>query len=717
MADLNALLKDEPIPEASKTSKLDSIIASDDTPEPAKEATPLHWSERFKQNFQDANLGMAQLQRNVLPEFANKAVHAAQDFLTPREPAKNEAEANSDKFVSTDQFNKNVAQREADYQQKKKDAGMQTAELAHPSTWDVAGITGALANPINWTGPKGEAASALGRVALAARNGAIVSLWQPTAEGGDYWSQKLQQAKVGAVAGGLFGGAAEALAPALKFGAGKIRQMFGSKDSAGAASKVVEDTLNKAGIDQSQVPQDFKNAITDEVERSAKQGNAVDPQAIVRRTRAASVGLKLSDGSALQDPVLYAKEQKLRAVSKGDEISLLDKANQTAAINKLGEWGAGGVPGIPRAPNSYQTAENVIAAARAKDDALTSQINSAYKAVRESDGTSAKINRNVFYKNAMDQLQANKPALLDMQKAAPEVLQVMEEIKSGAMPLTVEQMTSLDKWLGRKAFSQAHGDISHSINIVRNALNDAPILSNLGQEAASAYQFAKGLARDRFRLLDKDDPHYIPAFKAAVEGADPDKFFQKYIHGNSTDASVKNVDKLLQFMPEMRDPIARTTMRNIQEHVVNGPIESGTFSESKLGSIMDDPAAVAKLEKIVGPNRTQELLNLRAAAADAFRAPRGTDVPSYKTGKSLAGLSEMAGNAADYVLPGKVVMAAKVIKGAIANKEEAEAGAKATQGVRVSKETKKAPKLLGQVQRGATPLAALAVGANQEGEQ
>lgn len=712
MADLAALLKDEPIPQASTSSKLQGIIDADETPAPANAAPKkeLHWTERFKQNFNDATIGVDQLRHNLLPDAVNRVVDkGAQAVVRTAVFGGRAPKEVMDRYEprTSDQYNKDVEARETDYQQKKTDAGMPKAELGSPSTWDVAGITGALANPINWAGPKSEAASALGRVATASRNGALVSLWQPVSEAGDYWSNKFSQVKMGAIAGGAFAGAAEALSPALKYATSAIRAKFGKGvDVNGAASQVVDDAIQKTGIKPEEVPAEFKTALTDEVARGVKKGEAPDMDAAVRQTRAASVGMKLTEGAAKQDPNLYAAEQKLRGVAKGNEITMLDRANQTAAVTRLSEWGAGGIEGMPRAPDTYRTAQGLIELAKQKDDALTSQINQAYAAVRNSQGQSAKVDHIAFSDNAMTALKADKPAFYDLQKSAPEVLKVIDEIGEGKIPFTVEQLTSLDKWLGKKSFSQASGDISHSINLVRQALNDAPIADSVGQEAAQAYQLAKGMARDRFQLLDKDSPHFIPAYKAAVEGEAPDKFFAKYV----TRGNVRDVDKMLQFMPEAKEHVGRALMRDVQEHVVNGPMENGTFSESKLGSLLDDPANVARYEVIFGQNRTQQLLNLRAATADAFRPPRGTDVPSYKTGKSLAGLQEMAGTAADYVLPGKVRAAIGVVNDVKDKVKEGGAARKATEKLSVTTPPKKAPpKLLPKIESAAAvPLSILA---------
>jgi hypothetical protein len=140
---------------------------------------------------------------------------------------------------------------------------------------------------------------------------------------------------------------------------------------------------------------------------------------------------------------------------------------------------------------------------------------------------------------------------------------------------------------------------------------------------------------------------------------------------------------------------------------------SGAFSLNSFAGHMDEPANNARLKLIVGDDTTQKLINLRHAAQDALAPPMGTDVTSYKTGKSLAGLQE-SGNFLKSFLPHKAQVVMHVADKVKQSAREAGAADAAVGGVPISKmatrgmATKTQNSLGAFEQRGAAPLSVFA---------
>lgn len=720
-------------------------------------------SASFAHNFMDAFHGAGELMQHVLPDRAmNAARQAAASVVGSIPGVSPDTVEDIRRPVSTAEYDAMERQRNADYAAQQ--SGREPVKITDPRTWNYPAIAGTLSNPMNWLAPEGKAASVLGRIGLAARNGALVSLWQPTeGDSTNFTQNKLSQIGTGAATGGLFAAGAEALAPALS----KAAKWFGKDVSPQQATQAVDQIIQRAGTDPASVPQEFKAALSEQVQQHAKTNTPIDPDVVVRQTRAASLGMKLTEGQALQDPIRFAEEQKLRAVKAGSEITQLEARNQQAAIDRLSDWGAGGTNGNPRAPDYFSAGTSIQSQLKAKNEAMENAISNAYDNVRNSSGQAAGVDGKAFVDLVKGRLDIPEESYA-FDSLPSGIQKIIGQIENGKLQLDVGRIQALDKAWGRMQRGTDDGSAQFAIGQARKALFDAPIKDQLSSStpapqnlvtqleaeakrlglfesenptpaqmqmenawmqkynaaksaaksgdispalaasapaasnaedanaSMSAYRLAKSLAKQRFSLLEN-----VPAFDHAANDGDPAKFFEKYIW-RATPAELSRVQSLV---PESKDLMSKAAMRYLQEESITN---QGVFSTHKFAGFMDDPVNVERYKLLFGENTTQNLKNLRLAAQDAFSPPRGTDVTSYKTGKSLAGLGEMAQGAAEHVLPAKVravVAIGKQIKNAAS---EAERVKQAVNSVPLSKTSP--PRLqsnLGKIAAGAVPFSAL----------
>ena len=317
-------------------------------------------------------------------------------------------------------------------------------------------------------------------------------------------------------------------------------------------------------------------------------------------------------------------------------------------------------------------------AMRDVDTAARQRVSSLYDAAKAMNRADISIDHRAFADTAVQRLDASMKGVF----LPAEVRGILNDISSGKTPLNVTVAEQFKTILGNASASAKDGNARAAIGIVRKALDDAQPLVNDGG-VLDAFGAARAAAKARFDGLDAH-----PAMRAAIDGAEPDKFFQRQVingdvsgvsrlmqslNGAGSDSAPASLAARIVQAPDgvprlngpsnpltsalgvtgqgSQSPVASAARDQVVAYLkskaLNGKTdEVGTFSESAynraLASIGEE-----KLAAIFSPAEVESLKRIGRVAAYTMAAPKGSAVNGSNTAASvmnlLSGLSSDVG--------------------------------------------------------------------------
>jgi len=521
----------------------------------------------------------------------------------------------------------------------------------------VASRVAELASPVV-KGAAGLLAQSPGTQLAGAAGGGLLGQYAAETGGGPV-------SQAGAALAGSFGASGAALlAGKLYSSAGAlVNSLRGAKGGIEQIDKRLGAILKPNGINLSDLPNDIRNQLAKEIEKSAITGAKLDPAVIRRIADYGVVGANPTMGSVTLDPVRITAERNLAkfGANSGDprlqQLARNQRANDIQLTESINTLGAG------RASDKVSAGATMMDALRGKDIPRKAAVDAAYKAVRDSQGRYANIDVPAFSKMANDSLDENM-----LGSALPgQAKQLLNDVSSGKIPLNVNTMVQLDKRLsgiGNDAFRTGNSEGALAVRKVRDALNNAPVDAGAGQQAKVLYENARKLAAERFKSIDEN-----PAMKAALDGADPDKFVQQYIIGSGKDASVRHTGSLAR---DLRNPVhvpkgntlpvtqeVAAQLRQVPEALQSAKTQILLYLKNKaLNGAADEvanfsPSAYNKALGAIGDQKLSLFFNKsdlskikaigRVAAYEKFQ-PSGSAVNNSNTGAAFYKLLEKIGS-------------------------------------------------------------------------
>ena len=428
-----------------------------------------------------------------------------------------------------------------------------------------------------------------------------------------------------AVGGTVLGG----LAPgAINSVIGKISQLRGSPM---ALEGKITLALKEAGVDWQSVPQGIRNQLLADVKKATATGGELNPDALRRLADFRMTNTTPTRGMLTLDPIQVTREQnlaKLGANSTDDALAalpMLQNRNNAQLINNLNR--AGAAQGDP------------MAASRSSIDRITgidammgSRVSGLYDAAKQMPGGNVPLQRADLVNNIYNRLaQENKLAFLPK-----EVSDMIDDISSGMVkrggqqfdvPFDAKALDNLMTTIATAQRGTKDGNVKAALSLVRQAIDDTPITpvktqyggNQLVTEAgakflrdqdAQAPQFMQALnqareaARQRFNWQESSKP-----VQAALDGMEPDKYFQRFIVGGS----VNDAKALAQAGDKtaIKDAIAAY----LKDRALSGASdEVGKFSQSNFNSALKQ-IGKEKLGIFFSKDEIQQLeANARAAS-------------------------------------------------------------------------------------------------------
>jgi hypothetical protein len=330
----------------------------------------------------------------------------------------------------------------------------------------------------------------------------------------------------------------------------------------------------------------------------------VNLQALQRQIEADSIGVRLTEGQAVGDPIKLSNEMNRRG--RDTEIAtrlneqnqrLIDAIDETKDIASPDAFGA----------RTMDNGQAIIDAYKALDDKLNVGIDAKYKALRDAAGGQFPVDAPLLLKNVQTKL---KKELLS-NDAPPSQFKELERLAS-ENAMTFEDFLSLRRNLGQIARTSPDGNVRTAAGYMIEELEKLPLQEGAKKLKPLADQ-ARKAARDRFQMLEKD-----PAYRAVVDNKiAPEKFVDKFVIGGIN----KNIQTMLSHLDDAsRQHMAAGVINHLRER---GVPAGGNFKQSGYNNALTALDKSDKLSLIFDPESASRLRTIGAVGKYTQAQPAG----------------------------------------------------------------------------------------------
>lgn len=493
-------------------------------------------------------------------------------------------------------------------------------------------------------------------------------------------AQQLASAAAAGGAGGYTretgGGDGAQLLASVVAGVGAPAALAGGQRAAGAVARqaarrapptpqqvqqidiTINNALSQSGLNLDDLSPRIAQSIRDDVAKAFRADNQISPEAVARLADYRLTGLTPTAAGLTLDPAIVTQQKNLAKLGINSKDQVAQQLGQTQnrnnrqLIEKLNELGAG------TAEDQIGGASRIISALEQRNQAEQGAIGGLYDRARDSAGRSAQLDHVAFTNRAGDLLhEANVESFL-----TPDIRNKLNGFATGDIPLTVEIAEQLKTGIGRVQRNATDGNVRHALGLVRQALDDTPLISargagpafggnqvavpgamgapsqNLGQQAIDAFNEARAANRTWMQTVEA-----TPALQAIRDGVEPDKFVQQFVIGNGNGASVMSLAQLknqIKNIPDAMDAVREQIVAHLKSKALGGAMdEVGNFSQSGYNKALRD-IGDRKLNLFFDKSEIAQLRAVgRAASYEQFQ-PAGSAVNNSNTAAGIGAMVE-----------------------------------------------------------------------------
>lgn len=444
-----------------------------------------------------------------------------------------------------------------------------------------------------------------------------------------------------------------------------------------AADQQIALTLERQGIDWTQVPERVRQSVRQEVADALSTGNTLNADALRRLLAFRNTGTTPTVGMLTQNPAQITREMNLAKTGANSLDPALQRLpaiqNQNAAtlLRNLDEAGASS------APDAMGAGQRVIGDLRARADAAKANIGNLYQQARDSGGRSLPLEGGTFTQRANALLDADNVGSF----LPPDIANKMNAIAQGKFPLTVDVAEQLKTSIGNLQRGSSDGNVRRALGLVRQALDDTPLQTGgraggnqvgipgqvppsvaAGEESIAAFNAARSANRAWMQKVEGN-----PALRAVVDGVEPDQFIARFVIGKG--ASAKDVGALrAELGPETAEALKGHIVRHLRNAATNSTDDITKFSNDAYRRALRD-IGEDKLRAFFSPAELQKLKDVGEAAKLMQAQPVGSAVNNSNSGAMVIGRGmDLAERAAGYVPFG----GREIIKGVIQGRQQAQ---------------------------------------------
>lgn len=434
----------------------------------------------------------------------------------------------------------------------------------------------------------------------------------------------------GQLTASLLGGVVAPLSMAgLNSTLGKTANTMQSVVAPQAIEAKIDIALKQADIDLSKFPASVQKSMRDDIAKALNVNSSLSPDAIRRLADYKAVGATPMRSSLTLKPADITRDRNLAKVGAGSrfesaqQLSNIQNQNNNTLIGALNTMGAG------QADDAYLTGSKVISALENKNKQVKSVIDGFYSKARATDGRSARLDPYTFTQNANNALD---DALLGG-KLPSDVRNLLNKTAKGEMPLTVDVAEQFKTRIGDLQRSTNDMAERKALGLVRNALDNAPLIDGQGKGAIDAFKTARSVNASYMKIVEK-----TPALQAVRDGVEPDKFVQKFILGNGEKSNLMDVSALKNNIKGNKDAM-QSVRNNILAHLKNqgtsgAADEVANLSQSSYNKALNS-IGDRKLALFFKPDEVEQLKRIGRVASYEQVQPKGSAVNNSNSASAL----------------------------------------------------------------------------------
>lgn len=457
--------------------------------------------------------------------------------------------------------------------------------------------------------------------------------------------------KVAGKVGGAIGGG-------MSRASNVVKRMAASPVLINQVDDAINNALKGTSLNLGSFSEEIQNSIRADVAKAMQINGEISPDAVRRLADYRYTGTTPTQGSLTLDPAIITQQKnlaKLGANSKdtaAQQLARTENSNNYQLIDEINRLGAN------TKDDAFAGGQKVMQALEQRNNRAQELITSRYNLARATGGRRAALDPSAFTNRANDLLD---DALLGG-KLPGDVRNLLNKAATGNMPLTVDVAEQFKTRIGDLQRSTTDKAERKALGMVRQALDETPLLveagqngvnvigGGMGQASIDAFNKARKLNRAWMQVVEK-----TPALQAVRDGIEPDKFVQQFIVGNGGSANVADLQALrsaIRGNPEAMAAIKTQITAHLKNKALGGAAdEVGNFSQSAYNKSL---AAIGdrKLSMFFAPDEVQKLRAIgRVASYEQFQ-PKGSAVNNSNT--AAAGISALFDKIADSPLLSKI---------------------------------------------------------------
>ena len=529
-------------------------------------------------------------------------------------------------FVGDD-VNAGIRAKEAEYEAARARAGR--------SGFDAARFAGNVAAPSNvaLASRIPAAAGTLARVGTGAAAGAVGAMATPEADAENYWRNTALKGATGGLAGAALAPVAGAVGDAIGRIAGRFRgppaapPPIPGPPGSHPADAYIAQAANEAGQSINDIPQSLLERLRAQAQHALSQGQDLDTAAALRKADFEAIGQQPLLGQITRDPMQFARERNLRGIAGAGEPIAARLAGQTEGLNRtIGGFAQG-------ADDAFSGGQKIARGLGSIDALFRGVVDDAYNAARDTAGRYVDLDHVGFVKAANDALDEG---MLGHYLPA-QVRNMLNDVSTGKIPLNVNTAVQMDSVLSAAQRGALPAE-RKALGVVRDALNGANPANNTGADALAAFQVARKLAAERFKLREA-----IPALKAAANGDVPaDDFVRKFVI-NGDALELRGMAKLLKELAPEAYQQARAQIGAELRRAGFGENIAGDkpFSQERFNAKLRQ-MGTARLQAFFTPEEIATMRTAGRVGAYMESPPAGSAVNYSNTGSAVVNAAQSA---------------------------------------------------------------------------
>lgn len=404
----------------------------------------------------------------------------------------------------------------------------------------------------------------------------------------------------------------------------------------------INNALQDSGLSLADLPADVARSIRADVSQAMQISPNLADDAVRRLADYRLTGLTPTQASLTLNPSDVTRQKnlaKLGANSRdpaAQQLAEVQNLNNKALIQNLNDIGAA------NAGDQISGAQRVIGPLEEFLNNQESAVTSAYTTARDTAGRSAALDPSVFTQKAGDLLkEAQREGSLP-----GDIRRILNSVATGKTPLNVdvaEQIKTRLAEASRDANAQGKGSVAKAVGLVRNALEDTPLLpgQEIGQESIDAFNIGRRLKRELEQVVEK-----TPALQAIRDGVQPDKFVKDFITSSGPKSNIMDLAQLknaIRDYPDAQQAVKEQIALYLKNKATRGfADEVANFSQSSYNEglrIIGDQ----KLKLFFEPDEIARLKAIGRVASYEQVQPVGSAVNNSNTTGALGGLLERIG--------------------------------------------------------------------------